>query len=54
MKIVGAAEYGVLTWCMDVSSNSTFFMRPSRSMLQWRFVTDLDPVASCAYKAFLG
>ena len=42
VKVVGCAEYGVLTWHMGVSSNTTYFMSPNRSYLQWMHITKLD------------
>jgi hypothetical protein len=41
-KVVGCAEYAFLGWSMDAASNSTFFMRPNRNLLQWKFITDLS------------
>ena len=53
VKIVGAAEFGALTWHMDVSSNSTYFMRPNRMLLQWMHITDLKDWLHVPAKPFL-
>ena len=53
LKVVGAAEFGILTWHMDVSSNSTYFMRPNRMLLQWMHITDLKHWLHVPAKPFL-
>ena len=53
LKIVGAAEYGVLTWQMDVSSNTTYFMRPNRMLLQWWHIVDMNDWVHVPAKPFV-
>ena len=55
VKVVGCAEYGVLTWHMDVSSssNNSYFMRPNRSLLHWMHITKLDDWVHVPTKPFV-
>ena len=53
LKIVGAAEYGVLTWQMDASSNTTYFMRPNRMLLQWWHIVDMNDWVHVPAKPFV-
>ena len=53
LKIVGAAEYGVLTWQMDVSSNTTYFMRPNRMLLQWWHIVEMNDWVHVPAKPFV-